>query len=106
MVKNKEKMKKFSCFLNLNCSATISDIIKGYDLKDPTTVKQQVSKSKVKCLDNLEGLTVGIPKEYHCSGLSSEMLCVWNGVADLLANNGAQVIQVNGEFLKNYIFHA
>jgi len=73
----------------------IYDIIKGYDLKDPTTVKQQVSKSKVKCLDNLEGLTVGIPKEYHCSGLSSEMLCVWNGVADLLANNGAQVIQVS-----------
>lgn len=50
----------------------------------------------------MKGFTVGIPKEYHCAGLSSEMIHVWNRVADLLANNGAHVTQVNGEFLKFY----
>lgn len=43
----------------------------------------------------MKGFTVGIPKEYHCAGLSSEMIHVWNRVADLLANNGAHVTQVS-----------
>jgi len=73
----------------------IFDTIKGCDVKDPTTIPRHISKSKVKSADHLRGLTVGIPKEYHCSGLSSEMVAVWDRVADLLANNGANVIQVS-----------
>jgi len=80
---------------NVTDCKVIFDIIKGYDPQDPTTIQRQLSKSKKENLNDLRGFTVGIPKEYHCPGLSSEMVHVWSTVADLLANNGARVIQVS-----------
>lgn len=38
---------------------------------------------------------IGIPKEYHCDGLSKEVLEIWMKVADLLEVNGAHVVDVS-----------
>lgn len=73
----------------------IKDIIKGWDPKDTTTLQRPLSKSKLPDgSDSLDGLCVGIPKEFHCPGLSSEVVEVWNNVADLLEKSGARVVQV------------
>lgn len=40
---------------------------------------------------NLYGLTVGIPREYHCPGLCPQVLQAWSNIADLLQEAGATV---------------
>lgn len=45
--------------------------------------------------EDLAGLCIGIPKEFHCPGLSQEVVQAWNDVADILEKKGARVIQVS-----------
>lgn len=40
---------------------------------------------------SIEGLVVGIPKEYHCAGMSQEVVDIWTHVASLMEEQGAQV---------------
>lgn len=50
------------------------DIIKGWDPKDSTTLQRPLNKSKLKRTSaKLSKLCVGIPKEFYCPGLSSEV---------------------------------
>ena len=39
-------------------------------------------------------MRVGIPKEFHCQGMSMEVVEAWTDVADMLADAGAIVEQV------------
>lgn len=40
---------------------------------------------------SIEGLVVGIPREYHCAGMSQEVVDIWTHVAGLMEEQGAQV---------------
>merc|ERR1711874_93932 len=40
-------------------------------------------------------LRVGIPQEYHCMGMSTEVLSTWSKVADILTSAGAEVVPVS-----------
>ncbi|KAK4018833.1 hypothetical protein OUZ56_000873 [Daphnia magna] len=72
------------------------DIIKGWDPKDSTTLQRPLNKSKLKRTSaKLSKLCVGIPKEFHCPGLSSEVSDAWRDVMDLLENCGIRVVQVS-----------
>ena len=74
------------------------DLLKGRDNKDSTTINAksydtettklmtEYSKSK-----NLNGIKVGIPKEYACEGMSSEVVQSWSEVADMLENEKVRV---------------
>lgn len=74
----------------------ISDVIKGWDPKDSTTLRRPLNKSKIPNDSSpLKNLCVGIPKEFYCPGLSPEVVEVWNDVADLLEKCGARVVQVS-----------
>lgn len=73
---------KCLCQLNLAILNTFTDslfftkldIIKGWDPKDSTTLQRPLNKSKLKRTSaKLSKLCVGIPKEFHCPGLSSEV---------------------------------
>lgn len=44
---------------------------------------------------NIKNITIGIPKEYHCDGLSNEVLETWIKVADMLEDCGAQVEEIS-----------
>ena len=75
-------------------------MLSGSDPYDSTTVSSSSyepvtlsNEPKVK-----PGLTVGIPAEYHCPGMSQEILDIWSDVADLLEKEGAIVKQVNSYF--------
>nr|CAH0099675.1 unnamed protein product [Daphnia galeata] len=74
---------------------SVFDVIKGCDPKDSTTLPRPLSKSKLKSTNKFDKLCVGIPKEFHCPGMSSEVIEVWNDVADLLENSGFRVVQVS-----------
>jgi hypothetical protein len=67
----------FGCFfvflLFFHCVKT--DVIKGCDPKDPTTLQRPLNKSKLKrSFNKFDHLCVGIPKEFYCPGLSSEVV--------------------------------
>lgn len=74
--------------------ALIYNIMAGPDKFDSTTVKKTYKPFKLPDFDKLsvKNVRIGIPKEYHCEGLSSEVLDIWTKIADLLEMGGAQVI--------------
>lgn len=72
------------------------DVIKGWDGKDSTTIQRPLKVSKFKNhSENLKGLRVGIPKEFHCTELSNEVLIAWSEIAVLLEQHGAVVTEVS-----------
>ncbi|CAO1406849.1 unnamed protein product [Diamesa tonsa] len=75
----------------------IFNTIAGPDPLDSTTIKKTFKPIISEDISSLsmKDTKIGIPKEYHCQGLSQEVLEIWTQVADLLETNGAQVKQVS-----------
>ncbi|XP_011186001.2 glutamyl-tRNA(Gln) amidotransferase subunit A, mitochondrial [Zeugodacus cucurbitae] len=75
----------------------VLNAIAGPDDKDSTTIRKPFRKINLKFYEELDlrNVRIGIPMEYHCDGLSSEVLDTWRKVADLLEDNGAHVQQVS-----------
>lgn len=44
-----------------------------------------------------KNIRIGIPKEFHCEGMSDEVIECWKRTADLLEKEGAQVREVRFE---------
>ncbi|KAJ6637733.1 Glutamyl-tRNA(Gln) amidotransferase subunit A, mitochondrial [Pseudolycoriella hygida] len=76
---------------------TVLNAIAGPDNKDSTTINRPFVDISVPNGDeiSLKNVKVGIPREYHCEGLSKESLETWMKIADLLEENGAQVVDVS-----------
>ncbi|KAG8237213.1 hypothetical protein J437_LFUL016050 [Ladona fulva] len=72
--------------------------ISGHDSKDSTTVPASlediVKEMGREAPSDISRLCVGIPKEYHCPGMSPEVISMWGDVADTLEKAGAKVIEV------------
>lgn len=75
---------------------TVLNEIAGPDIKDSTTVKKDYKRIRLPFIEelNVKNIKIGIPKEYHCNGLSPEVLEIWVKIADILEDNGAIVKQV------------
>ncbi|RWS27951.1 glutamyl-tRNA(Gln) amidotransferase subunit A-like protein, partial [Leptotrombidium deliense] len=74
-------------------AATVFKLFAGVDSMDSTTVNQSFDKNM--CEIDMTEITVGIPKEYDCDGLSAEVRELWKKVADELSNAGAKVVDVS-----------
>lgn len=84
----------------------IFNVIAGPDRFDSTTVKKpfkQISLPSGEDLD-ITNIRIGIPREYNCEGLSSEVLEIWTKVADLLEMSGAEVKEVSMPYTSSSIF--
>ncbi|XP_070137787.1 glutamyl-tRNA(Gln) amidotransferase subunit A, mitochondrial isoform X2 [Drosophila bipectinata] len=75
----------------------VLNTVAGPDTLDSTTIRKPYEHLSLPEIENIDLSTVriGIPKEYHCEGLSSEVLETWSKVADLLECAGASVRQVS-----------
>ncbi|EDW58583.1 glutamyl-tRNA(Gln) amidotransferase subunit A, mitochondrial [Drosophila virilis] len=75
----------------------VLNAIAGPDALDSTTIRQPYKKLQLPEVEqiDLRSLRIGIPKEYHCDALSTEVLETWTKVADLLECAGASVRQVS-----------
>lgn len=71
-----------------------SDVLAGHDRLDSTTIRVPFQEIKLDEEPSIKNLKVGIPKEYHCEGLSKEVLDVWTEMANLLERSGAEVHEV------------
>lgn len=78
------------CSIMLNAMA-------GPDIYDSTTIDEPFEPFMLPKSSELsiKGVKIGIPVEYHCEGLSTDVLEAWTKVADLLEDSGAIVKQVS-----------
>lgn len=77
--------------------AEILNAIAGPDELDSTCVQRpfkpiQLTEAERITMTNIK---IGIPKEYHCDGLSASVLQTWIKIADILEDAGAQVKQIS-----------
>lgn len=84
--------------------ATVLNAIAGPDERDSTTVKKPFKPVELPESICLKGLRIGIPVEYHCEGLSEEVLHTWAKVADMLEDAGATVTSVSLPYTSASIF--
>lgn len=75
--------------------ALMMDVISGYDQMDSTSVQQSVPAFTSALSDGLEGLKVGIPKEYFTEGLDPEVEKIVRDSIEVLKEKGAEIIDVS-----------
>ncbi len=69
--------------------------ISGYDQRDSTSVNEPVPDYAAALVPDLDGLTIGIPREYFGAGLAPEVeAAVKNGIA-LLEEAGAKTVEIS-----------
>ena len=71
---------------NFTDCASLLNIICGYDENDSTSVSLEVPDFTKSLQDNIEGLRVGVPKEYFGEGLEPEVRDAINKVIQVLKN--------------------
>ena len=77
-------------------SALMLSVMSGYDQKDSTSANIETPDFLASCRENsLNNVKVGIPKEYQISGMSSEIIKLWEKGAKWLQDRGAQIIDVS-----------
>jgi aspartyl-tRNA(Asn)/glutamyl-tRNA(Gln) amidotransferase subunit A len=80
---------------NVSDCVEIFNTIAGSDDLDSTTVKKPFKPVELINDFDVKNLRIGIPREYHCEGLSEETLNIWRNVADYLEENGAIVKEIS-----------
>ncbi|XP_069700875.1 glutamyl-tRNA(Gln) amidotransferase subunit A, mitochondrial [Periplaneta americana] len=76
-------------------AATILNVLAGHDSLDSTTISEDFPPVDLSEDIDMSKLKVGIPKEYHCPGMSAEVVEAWGEVTDILEQAGARVVQVS-----------
>jgi aspartyl-tRNA(Asn)/glutamyl-tRNA(Gln) amidotransferase subunit A len=75
--------------------ALMMNVISGYDTKDSTSVEQEIPDFRKALTDGLQGMKVGIPKEYFIEGLDPEVeKAVQQGI-NTLREAGAETVEVS-----------
>jgi aspartyl-tRNA(Asn)/glutamyl-tRNA(Gln) amidotransferase subunit A len=75
--------------------ALMMNVISGYDPKDSTSVEQPVPDFRAALTENVQGMKIGIPREYFSKGLDVEVeKTVLQGI-DLLREAGAETVEVS-----------
>jgi len=78
----------FDCALMMN-------VIAGHDPRDSTSIKQKVPDYTATLTNGLQGIRVGIPKEYFSEGLDPEVEKAVRGGIDMLKDAGAEIVDVS-----------
>ncbi len=76
-------------------SALMMNVISGYDGRDSTSIKRDVPDYKTALSDGLQGVRVGIPREYFGEGLDKEVEKAVRGGIDMLREAGAEIVDVS-----------
>ncbi|MCK5288817.1 MAG: Asp-tRNA(Asn)/Glu-tRNA(Gln) amidotransferase subunit GatA, partial [Candidatus Omnitrophica bacterium] len=80
---------------NFTDCANLLNIISGYDECDSTSVSLEVPDFTKSLQDNVEGLRVGVPKEYFGEGLDLEVREAIDKVIALLKNKKAEIVDIS-----------
>jgi len=75
--------------------ALMMNVISGYDAKDSTSVEQEVPDYRKSLAEGLQGMKVGIPREYFIKGLDPEVEKAVKQGIDILREAGAETVEVS-----------
>lgn len=73
----------------------ILNAVAGPDPLDSTTLKREFSPIELPETPNVEGLRIGIPREYRQPGLDKEIEECWRDVSKHLEDGGAEIVEVS-----------
>jgi aspartyl-tRNA(Asn)/glutamyl-tRNA(Gln) amidotransferase subunit A len=80
---------------NVEDAALLLSVIAGHDPSDSTSADVEVPNYTANLDQGVDGLTIGLPKEYFAEGLQDDVRqAVMNGV-DMLEKNGARIKEVS-----------
>lgn len=81
---------------NVADGALLMNAISGYDAKDSTSVPKDVPDFTSFLEDDLKGITVGIPREYHAvDGIDTDVSTSVQNAVKVIEKLGAQCIEVS-----------
>ena len=75
--------------------ALMMNVISGYDQMDSTSVKQDVPDFTSSLTGGLDGLKIGVPKEYFTEGLDTEVEKIIFNSIEVLRKKGAEIVNVS-----------
>ena len=76
-------------------AALLMQVMAGFDSKDSTSVDQSVPDYSASLNDSLQGLKIGLPKEFFSSDLDSRMASTLLAAVDEYRKLGAEVLEVS-----------
>lgn len=80
---------------NVRDAAIVQTVISGHDPKDSTSSTRSVPDFEKALTGNINGMKIGVPKEYRPDGLDKEIAALWDkGIAWLKAA-GAEVQEIS-----------
>lgn len=77
-----------------DCAKLLS-VMAGHDPKDATSAKKNVPDFEKALGLDIKGLKIGIPAEYRPDGLNKEICKTWDQTAQILKENGAEIIPIS-----------
>jgi len=80
---------------NVTDCALMMNVISGYDAKDSTSVDQEVPNFSKALAEGLQGMKVGIPREYFSKGLDPEVEKAVQQSINILREAGAETVEVS-----------
>lgn len=75
-------------------SALLLQEIAGFDEKDSTSVDRSVPDYSATLNDSLQGVKIGLPKEYFSEGLNAEVSVVVKSAIDAYKKLGAEIVEI------------
>jgi aspartyl-tRNA(Asn)/glutamyl-tRNA(Gln) amidotransferase subunit A len=75
--------------------ALMMNAISGYDPQDSTSVDRPVPDYTAVLQDGLQGMRVGIPREYFAAGLEPEVEAAVGRGVEILRDAGAEIVEVS-----------
>lgn len=75
--------------------ALMMEVLAGHDIADSTSLRQRVPNYRKICEESIEGLRVGVPKEYFEKGLDVRIERLVQSAMDILVEAGASLVPVS-----------
>jgi len=75
--------------------ALMLEAMAGFDEKDSTSINKKKENYSKNLTDKIQGLKIGIPKEYRVEGMSKEIEQLWENGKKILKESGAQIIDIS-----------
>ncbi|XP_065201109.1 glutamyl-tRNA(Gln) amidotransferase subunit A, mitochondrial-like isoform X1 [Planococcus citri] len=79
----------------VNDTADVFNIISGPDCFDSTTVEENTKPVNLNEEFDINNVKIGIPREYHNSAITPEILETWKYIANIFQNAGATVQEMS-----------
>ncbi|MBW2328078.1 MAG: Asp-tRNA(Asn)/Glu-tRNA(Gln) amidotransferase subunit GatA [Deltaproteobacteria bacterium] len=75
--------------------ALMMNVIAGHDHRDSTSIKREVPDYTSALQDGLQGIRIGIPREYFAEGLDPEVDMAVRAGIEMLKDAGAEIVDVS-----------